>query len=76
MNMNASVKEKRLKKSQIQNKCNKEMKSAASEWQRFAVFSVSSKTSASDQVISAGDIQPNIQPLSNGLILSNTQLIP
>ena len=53
-------KKKGLKKSQIQNKCNKEMKSATSERQRFAVASIFSKTlkgpSASDKVISAGDI--------------------
>ena len=51
---------KRSQKGQIQNKCNKEMKSAASEWQLFTVFSVSSKTSkepsASDQVVPVGDI--------------------
>ena len=74
--MNASIKEKGLKKSQIQNKCNKEMKSATSERQRFAVVSISPKTpkgsSASDQVISAGGIQTNIQPFSTRLILSNT----
>ena len=33
VNMNASIKEKGLKKSQTQNKCNKEMKSATSERQ-------------------------------------------
>ena len=58
--MNTIIKKKGLKKSQIQNKCNKEMKSATSERQRFAVASISSKTlkgpSASDKVISAGDI--------------------
>ena len=42
--MNPSIEEKGLKKSQIQNKCNKEMKSATSERQRFAAVSVSSKT--------------------------------
>ena len=55
------------------------MKSATSARQRFAVVSISSMTSkgssASDQVIS-GDIQPNIQPFSTRLILSNTQPIP
>ena len=78
--MNPSIEEKGLKKSQIQNKCNKEMKSAASERQRFAAVSVSSKapkgSSISDQVISTGDIQLNIQPFSTGLILPNTQPIP
>ena len=78
--MNAGIKEKGLKKSRIQNKCNKQMKSATSETQPFAVVSISSKTpkvsSASDQVISAGDIQSNIQPFSTRLILSNTQPIP
>ena len=78
--MNPSIEEKGLKKSQIQNKCNKEMKSATSEKQRFAAVSVSSKTpkgsSTSDQVISAGDIEPNIQPFSTGPILPNTQPIP
>ena len=58
--MNPIIKKKGLKKSQIQNKCNKGMKSATSERQRFAVVSISSKTpkgsSASDKVISAGDI--------------------
>ena len=44
VNMNSSIKEKGLKKSQIKNKCNKEMKSATSERQRFAAVSVSSKT--------------------------------
>ena len=80
VNMNSSITEKGLKKSQIQNKCNKEMKSAASERQRFAAVSVSSKapkgSSISDQVISTGDIQLNIQPFSTGLILPNTQPIP
>ena len=60
VNMNPIIKKKGLKKSQIQNKCNKGMKSATSERQRFAVVSISSKTpkgsSASDKVISAGDI--------------------
>ena len=80
MNINVGIKEKGLKKSQIQNKCNKDMKSPTSKRQRFVVVSISSKTpkgsSASDQVISAGDIQPNIQPFSTKLILSNTQPIP
>ena len=35
--MNAIIKEKGLKKSQIKNKCNKEMKSATSERQQFPV---------------------------------------
>ena len=56
------------------------MKSATSEKQQFTAISISSKTpkgsSTSDQVISAGDIQPNIQPFSTGLILPNTQPIP
>ena len=56
------------------------MKSATSERQRFVVVSISSKTakgsSASDQLISAGSIQPNIQSFSTGLVLSNTQPIP
>ena len=56
------------------------MKSAASERQRFAIVSISSKTpkrsSASDQVTSAEDIQPNIHPFFTRLILSNTQPIP
>ena len=76
VNMNPSIKEKGLKKSQSQNKCNKEMKSASSERQRFAAVSLSSKTpkgsSTSDQVISAG----YIQPFSTVLILPNTQPIP
>ena len=59
VNMNPSIKEKGLKKRQIQKKCNKEMKSATTERQRFAVTSVSSNTPkrspASDQVIYAGD---------------------
>ena len=78
--MNPSIKEKGLKKSQIQNKCNKEMKSATSEKKRFAAVSVSSKTlkgsSTSDQMISAGDIQRNIKPFSTGIALPNTQPIP
>ena len=44
VNKNPSIKEKGLKKSQIQNKCNKEMKSATSERQRFAAVSLFSKT--------------------------------
>ena len=80
VNMNPSFKGKGLKKSQIQHKCNKEMKSASSKRQRFATVSVSSKTpkgsSTSDQVISAGYIQPNIQPFFTVLILPNTQPIP
>ena len=44
VNMNQSIKEKALKKIQIQNKCNKEMKSATSGRQRFAAVSVFSKT--------------------------------
>ena len=80
VNMNASIKEKGLKKSQTQNKCNKEMKSATSERQRLAVVSISSKipkgSSEGDQVISAGDIQPNIQPFPTRLILSNSQPTP
>ena len=80
VNMNPSFKGKGLKKSQIQHKCNKEMKSASSERQLFATVCVSSKTpkgsSTSDQVITAGYIQPNIQPFSTVLILPNTQPIP
>ena len=68
------------KKSQIQIKCNKEMKSTTSERQRFAVGPISSKTPAgyppSAQVISAGDIQPNTKPFSTGLIQSSIQPIP
>ena len=56
------------------------MKSATSERQRLAVVSVSSKipkgSSEGDQVISAGDIQPNIQPFPTRLILSNSQPTP
>ena len=70
--MDASIKEKGLKKGHTQNKCNKEMASATSERQRFAVDSISSRNPkeypASDQVISAGDIQPNIHPFSTGII--------
>ena len=44
VNMNPSIKEKALKKIQIQNKCNKEMKSATSARQRFAAVSLFSKT--------------------------------
>ena len=72
VNMNPSFKGK--------HKCNKEMKSASSERQRFATVSVSSKTpkgsSTSDQLISAGYIKPNIQPFSTILILPNTKPIP
>ena len=78
--MNASIKEKGMKKSQIQRKCNKEMKSTTSERQRFAVGPISSKTPtgypASAQVISAGDIQPNTKPFSTRLIQSSIQAIP
>ena len=70
--MDASIKEKGLKKGQTQKKCNKEMASATSERQRFAVGSISSRNPieypASYQVISAGDIQPNIHPFSTGMI--------
>ena len=62
VNVNPNIKEKGLKKFQIHDKRNKEMKSTTSERQRFAVVPVSSKTSkgssASYQVISAGDTQP------------------
>ena len=68
------------KKSQIQIKCNKEMKSTTSERQRFAVGPIFSKTpkrySASAQVISAGDIQPNTKLFSTGLIQSSIEPIP
>ena len=67
--MYASIKEKGLKKGQTQNKSKKEMASATSERQRFAVDCISSRNPkeypASDQVISAGDIQPNIHSFSN-----------
>ena len=70
--MDASIKEKGLKKGQTQNKCNKEMASATSERQQFAVGSISSRNPieypAGYQVISAGDIQPNIHPFSTGMI--------
>ena len=70
--MYASIKEKGLKKGQTQNKYNQEMASATSERQQFAVDSISSRNPkeypASDQVISAGDIQPNIHPFSTGII--------
>ena len=63
---------KRFEKSQIQIKCNKEIKSTTSERQQFAVGPISSKTpkgySGSAQVISAGDNQPNTKPFSTGLI--------
>ena len=70
--MDVSIKEKGLKKGHTQDKCNKEMASATSERQRFAVDSISSRNPkeypASDQVISAADIQPNIHPFSTEII--------
>ena len=58
-------------KARFKIKSNKEMKSTTSERQRFAGSPISSKTpkgySASAQVISTGDIQPNTKPFFTGL---------